>query len=93
MKISVHTVNSESGHCRLKKHNHSLKVESVLFSGNYEDFKSGEENAFLSEQCKELEQNNRMDKTRDLFKKISDTKETFHTRMDTIKDRNGMDLT
>ena len=49
MNINVYTVNSESGHCWLKKHNHNLKVESVLFSGNYEDFKPGEENAFLSE--------------------------------------------
>ena len=48
--------------------------------------------AFLSDQCKEIEENNRMGKTRDLFKKIRDTKGTFHTRMDTIKDRNGMDL-
>ena len=49
--------------------------------------------AFLSDQCKEIEENNRMGKTRDLFKKIRDTKGTFHTKMGTIKDRNGMDLT
>ena len=49
--------------------------------------------AFLSDQCKEIEENNRMGKTRDLFKKIRDTKGTFHTTMGTIKDRNGMDLT
>ena len=49
--------------------------------------------AFLSEQCKEIEENNRMGKTRDLFKKIRDTKETFHVKMGTIKDRNDMDLT
>ena len=49
--------------------------------------------AFLSNQCKEIEENNRMGKTRDLFKKIRDTKGTFHAKMDTIKDRNGMDLT
>ena len=48
---------------------------------------------FLSDQCKEMEENNRMGKTRDLFKKIRDTKGTFHTKMGTIKDRNGMDLT
>ena len=46
--------------------------------------------AFLSDQCKEIEENNRMGQTRDLFKKIRDTKGTFHTKMDTIKDRNGM---
>ena len=49
--------------------------------------------AFLSEQCKEIEENNRMGKTSDLFKKIRDTKGTLHSKMDTIKDRNGMDLT
>ena len=49
--------------------------------------------AFLSEQCKEIEENNRMGKSRDLFKKIRDTKGTFHAKMGTIKDRNGMDLT
>ena len=49
--------------------------------------------AFLSDQCKEIEENNRMRKTRDLFKKIRDTKRTFHAKMGTIKDRNGMDLT
>ena len=49
--------------------------------------------AFLSNQCKEIEENNRMGKTRDLFKKIRDTKGTFHTKMGSIKDRNGMDLT
>jgi len=49
--------------------------------------------AFLSDQCKEVEENNRMGKTRDLFKKIRDTKGTFHAKMDRIKDRNGMDLT
>ena len=48
---------------------------------------------FLSDQCKEIEENNRMGKTRDLFKKIRDTKETFHAKMGLIKDRNGMDLT
>ena len=49
--------------------------------------------ALLSHQCKEIEENNRMGKTRDLFKKISDTKGTFHAKMGTIKDRNHMDLT
>ena len=49
--------------------------------------------AFLSDQCKETEEKNRMGKTRDLFKKIRDTKGTFHAKMGTIKDRNGMDPT
>ena len=49
--------------------------------------------AFLSDQCKEMEKNNRMEKTRNLFKKIRDTKGIFHAKLSTIKDRNGMDLT
>ena len=49
--------------------------------------------AFLSDHCKEIEENNRMGKTRDLFKKIRDTKGTFHAKMGTMKDRNGRDLT
>ena len=52
-----------------------------------------EKKAFLSDQCKEIEENNRMGKTRYLFKKIRDTKETFHAKKGTIKDRNGMGLT
>ena len=49
--------------------------------------------AFLSDQCKEIEENNRMEKARDLFRKIRDTKGTLHAKMGSIKDRNGMDLT
>ena len=49
--------------------------------------------ALFSDQCKEIEENNRMGKTRDLFKKIRDTKGTFHAKMSSIKDRNGLDLT
>ena len=49
--------------------------------------------AFLGDECKEIEENNRMGKTRDLFKKIRDIKGTFHAKMGSIKDRNGMDLT
>ena len=52
-----------------------------------------EKKAFLGDQCKEIEENNRMEKTRDLFKKIRDTKGIFHAKMGSIKDRNGMDLT
>ena len=52
-----------------------------------------EEKAFLSDQCREIEENNRMGKTRDLLKKIRDTKGIFHAKMGSIKDRNGMDLT
>ena len=53
----------------------------------------GDKKAFHSDQCKEIEENNRMGKTRDLFKKIRDTKGIFHAKMFLIKDRNGMDLT
>ena len=53
----------------------------------------GDKKAFLSDQCKEMEDNNRMGKTRDLFKKIRDTKGIFHAKMGSIKDRHGMDLT
>ena len=49
--------------------------------------------AFFSDQCKDIEENNRMEKTRDIFKKIRDTKGTFHAKMSSIKDRNGVDLT
>ena len=55
--------------------------------------KQRDKKAFLSDQCKEIEENNRMEKTRDLFKKIRDAKGTFHAKTGTIKDRNGMDLT
>ena len=53
----------------------------------------GDKKAFLSDQCKEIEEKNRMGKTRDLFKKIRDTKGTFHIKMGSIKDRYGMDIT
>ena len=53
----------------------------------------GDKKAFLSDQCKEIEENITMEKTRDLFKKIRDTKGTFHAKMGSIKDRNGMDQT
>ena len=57
------------------------------------EFQRRDKKAFLIDQCKEIEENNRMGKTRDLFKKIRDTNGTFHVKMGTIKDRNGMDLT
>ena len=53
----------------------------------------GDKKAFLSNQCKEIEENNRMGKTRDLFEKMRYTKGTFHAKMGSIKDRNGLDLT
>ena len=59
----------------------------------YQRIARRDKKAFFSDQCKEIEKNNRMGKTRDLFKKIRDTKGTFHAKMGSIKDRNGMDLT
>ena len=63
------------------------------FDAGFQRRANRDKKAFLSDQCKEIEKNNRMRKTRDLFKKIRDTKGTFHAKMGSIKDRNGMDLT
>ena len=62
-------------------------------NAEFQKIASRDKKAFLSDQCKEIEENNGMGKTRDLFKKMRDTKGTFHTKMGSIKDRNGMDLT
>ena len=62
-------------------------------NAEFQRIASREKKAFLSDQCKEIEENNRMGKTRDSFKKIRDIKGTFHAKMVSIKDRNGMDLT
>ena len=62
-------------------------------NAEFQRIASRDKKAIPSEQCKEIEENNRIGKTRDLFKKIRDTKGTFHAKMGTIKDRNGMDLT
>ena len=63
------------------------------FNAEFQRIARRDKKAFLSEQCKEIEEKNRMGKTRDLTKKIRDTKGTFHAKMGTIKDRNGRDLT
>ena len=62
-------------------------------SAEFQRIARRDKKAFLSNQCKEVEENNRMGKTRDFFKKIRDTKGTFHAKMGSIKDRNGRDLT
>ena len=62
-------------------------------NGEFQRIARRDNKAFLSKQCKEIEENNRMGKTRGLFEKIKDTKGIFHAKMGTIKDRNGMDLT
>ena len=69
------------------------KERHTHLNAEFQRIARSEKKAFLSDQCKEIEENNRMGKTRDLFKKIRVTKGTFHTKMSSIKDRNVMDLT
>ena len=69
------------------------KERYTLLNAEFQRRARRNKKAFLSDQCKEIEENNRMGKSRDPFKKIRDTKRTFHAKMGSIKDRNGMDLT
>ena len=69
------------------------KERYTYLNAEFQRIARRDKKAFLSDQCKEIEENNRMGKTRDLFKKIRDTKGTYHAKMGTIKDRNDMDLT
>jgi len=69
------------------------KERYIHLNAEFQRIARRDKKAFLSDQCKEIEEKNRMGKTRDLFKKIRDTKRTFHAKMGTIKDRNGMNLT
>ena len=69
------------------------KERSIHLNAEFQRIARRDKKTFLSDHCKEIEENNRMGKTRDLFKKIRDTKGTFHEKIGTIKDRNGMDLT
>ena len=69
-----------------------MKIYTYL-NAKFQRITKRDKKAFLSDQCKEIEENNRMGKTRDLIKKIRDTKGTFYAKMGSIKDRNGMDLT
>ena len=69
------------------------KERQTHLNGELQRVARRDKKAFLSDQCKEIEENNRMGKNRDLFKKIRDTNETFHTKMGSIKDTNGMELT
>ena len=73
-----------------KKRNEKERYKHL--NAEFQKIARRDKKAFLSNQCKEIEENNRMGKTRDLFKKIRDTKGTFHAKMGSIKDRNGMDL-
>ena len=69
------------------------KERYTHLNGEFQKIARRYKKAFLSDQCKEIEANNKMRKTRDLFKKIGDTKGTFHAKVGTMKDKNGMDLT
>ena len=69
------------------------KERYIHLNAEFQRIARRDKKAFLSDQCREIEENNRMGKTRDLFKKIRETKGTLHAMMGTIKDRNGMDLT
>ena len=69
------------------------KETYIHLNAEFQRIARRDKKAFLSDQCKQIEENNRMGKSRDLFKKVRDTKRTFHIKMGTIKDRNGMDLT
>ena len=69
------------------------KERYTHFNAEFQRIARRDKKAFLSDQCEEIEENNRMGKTRDLFKKMRDAKGTFHAKMGTIKNRNGMDLT
>ena len=69
------------------------KERYTHLNAEFQRIKKRDKKAFLSDQCKEIEEKNKMRKTRDLFKKIRDTKGTFHAKMGSIKDRNGLDLT
>ena len=76
-----------------KMKNKGEKERYTHLNAEFQRIAIRDKKAFLSDQCKEVEENNRMGKSRDLFKKIRDTKGTFHAKMGTVKDRNGMDLT
>ena len=80
----------------MKRREAKSKGEKERYKGlnaEFQRIKRRDKKVFLSDQCKEIEENNRMGKTRDLIKKIRDTKGTFHAKMGPIKDRNGIDLT
>ena len=79
--------------CEKRSKKQRRKERSKHLNAEFQRIARRDKKAFLSDQCKEIEEKNRMGKTRDLFKKIRDTKVAFHAKMGLIKDRNGMDLT
>ena len=89
-------MSEEALHIAMKRREAKRKVGKERYThlnAEFQRITRRDKKAFFSDQCKEIEENNRMGKTRDLFKKIRDTKGTFHANMGSIKDRNGMDLT
>ena len=78
---------------RSKERRKGEKRRYTHLNSEFQGITRRDKKAFLRDQCKEIEENNRMGKTRDLFKKIRDTKGTFHAKMGSVKNRNGMDLT
>ena len=89
-------VSEEALQIAVKRREVKSKGEKGVYTNlnaNFQRIARRDKKPFLSDQCKEIEENNRMGKTRDLFKKIRDTKGTFQAKMDSIKDRNGRDLT
>ena len=87
----VHDIAQETGIKAIPKKGE--KERYTHLNAEFQRIAGRDKKAFLSDQCKELEENNRTGKTRDLFKKIRDTNGTFHAKMGSIKDKNGMDLT
>jgi len=77
----------------MRSENQRRKGKYTHLNAEFQRIARRDKKAFLGHQCKEIEENNRMEKTRDLFKKFRDTKGTFHAKMGSIKDRNGRDLT
>ena len=77
----------------MKEENQKAKARYTHLNPEFQRIARRDKKSFLNDQCKEIEENHRMEKTRDLFKKTRDTKGTFHAKMGSIKDRNGMDLT
>ena len=78
---------------RMEVKSKGVKERYTHLNAEFQRIAKRDKKAFLRDRCKEIEENNRMGKTRDLFKKIRDTKGTFHAKMGSIKDRNGRDLT
>ena len=92
----VRWLSGEASQIAVKRRESKSKGEKERYkhlNAEFQRIARRDKNAFFSNQCKEIEENNRMGKTRDLFKKIRNTKGTFHAKMGSIKDRNGMDLT